>query len=184
MATEDEVVALLTALASAYTQPVDETMEMTWTATLAPYSAANVAEVVKMYMSGGGASGYFPKLPEFVNSVKELQRRDELSSIQRRRTEASFRCDGSRWRESATDKARDGSPTLEPCPTCNPVLHAELSEPAKNRMWHDGRNMERDDLLVAPKEPCAPLRSETVMEPPGIEALRASDWSQSRRDVM
>jgi hypothetical protein len=185
MATRDEVQGILEMLASAFNQPIGDTDNDVWPDVLSSYQAGHVLEVAEMYCTGG-AGTYFPKLPEFVMSVNELVRRDNLHSIQENRTEAAYRCDGSRWRDHATAKNRDGSPGLEPCPSCNPVLFAELSNADKNRQWHHGMTMDRDALVVAPKEPCMPLKTETVAPRVGMSRMHeanANDWAKTRKDL-
>jgi len=188
MASKDEVVGMLEALASAYNQPISDTDNEIWPSVLEPYDSRLCLEALEMYCTDVPTPAYFPKLPEFVNSVKELMRRDALKHTQSARTQAAFRCDGSRWRDHKEATNRDGTPGLEPCPSCNPVLYAELTDKTLNRQWRNGALMERDAILVAPKEPCTPHEQGAVVEPKvGLAHLHKAnvdDWWNTRRDVM
>ena len=174
MIDRDEALVLLGMLASATRQPTDEMMEEVWVQLLAPLAPHHALEVVEMYVQDGQ---WFPKTSEFLASVHELQRRDELHSIQTDRTQAAFRCDGSRWRDSTVDPGR-----LEPCPTCNRAAYDMLK--TDNAAWRNGKKHPGNALPSPPA--CTPMHEQPAPRGPkeALARLGATDWMNTRRDVM
>ena len=169
-------------------------MLATWREALAGMHVDDVLKAAETHIE---LDEFFPKVAEFIGTVRRFENERRLEQMREDRTHAAFRCDGTGWRcarckatECAVDCDQDKG--MEPCPSCRPQQHEHFQDPKSNAAWRNGAKL--PEAFVA-GEPCRRMEVEPPAPPPGIAELREAeagrwaaklrdhDWSNSRRDL-